>query len=153
MTDSKKVVALTFKWNAETTSQAANLYALSLGATVEKGSLKFGDTKPTNDQHVAANSDASLNKIAMEIGAKSGRAVRGKLAKEGIYWTLEPQSAPSTSSRISKGQYVRSLAKGLDLDMEAVQTLDKANLDALETLTEGVNKILTAAGQEVIKVA
>lgn len=151
MTESKKVAA--FKWNAETTQQAANLYASLLGATVEKGSLKFGDTKPTNEQHIAANSDTSLNQIAETIGAKSGRAVRGKLAKEGIYWTLEPQQAASTSSRISKGQYVRSIAKGLDLDLDAIQTLDKANLDALEVLTSKVSALLIATGGEAIKVA
>lgn len=144
-----------FAWNVETSNKAMSLYAQLLGGTYDeaKKEIIFADGKaPSHEVHAAANAEAALNKIATEIGAKSGRAVRGKLAKEGVYIALEAQAAPSTSSRISKGQFVRSIAKGLGLEIEAVQTLDKANLEALETLTSAVNRVLTAAELPVIEV-
>lgn len=154
MTTSKNATPAKFKWNEENTTEAVALYAELLGATVVKGNLKFeNDKQPDHETQAAANSEKSLNAIAEKVGAKSGRAVRGKLSKEGVYIALEPQAAPSTSSRISKGQYVRSIAKGLGLDLEAVQTLDKANLDALEALTGKVSALLVASGGEAIKVA
>jgi hypothetical protein len=147
-------VVAKFKWNDETSSKAIELYAALLGATVGKANeLEYVDgKKPSQEVHAAANSEKSLNEIAVKLGAKSGRAVRGKLAKEGVYIALEAQAAPSTSTRISKGQYVRSIAKGLGLEMESIQTLDKANLEALETLVTKTNEILQAASLPLIEV-
>lgn len=135
----KKAVA--FKWNEENTAQAVELYLETLNNAADP------------DANTTANSEAHLSKIAQTVGAKSSRSVRGKLSKEGVYKALEVTAAPSTSTRISKGQYVRSLSKGLDLDLEMVQSLDKANLDALSGLLDGVNRKLVAIGQEPIKVA
>ena len=142
-----------FVWNAENFASAANLYAQSLGGTynAEAKSIDL-PSQPSQDTHAAANSEKALNEIALAVGAKSGRAVRGKLAKEGVYVTLEAAPAPSTSTRISKGQYVRSMAKGLGVDMEAIQTLDKANLEALEVLTSKVSALLVASGSPAIEV-
>lgn len=143
-----------FKWTEENSNKAVALYAELLGATVGKdNTLEFPEGKqPEHEVHAAANSEKSLNNIATQIGAKSGRAVRGKLSKEGAYIALEAQPAVSTSSRISKGQYVRSIAKGLGLELDDIQTLDKANLDALSTMVTAVNGVLEAADKPLIEV-
>lgn len=143
-----------FAWSAENFATAANLYAQSLGGTFDEKAkeIKFNDAAPSAEQHTEANAEKALNAIAVEIGAKSGRAIRGKLAKEGVYIALEPQAKVSTSTRTSKGQYVRSIASGLGLDLETVQTLDKVNLEALEALTKGINSVLTAASMPAIEV-
>jgi len=150
-----KTPAKKFAWNDETCSQAAALYAELLGATYNPvtKTLDFEvGSKPTVDLHTVANSEKALNAIAVKIGAKSGRAVRGKLSKEGVYITLEAVPTPSTSTRISKGHYVRSIAEGLGVDLETIQTLDKANLEALETLTAKLNGVLKAAEMPEITV-
>jgi len=142
-----------FAWNADNLNTAASMYAELLGGAYNAESKSIDlPSQPSQDTHAAANSERALNEIAVAVGAKSGRAVRGKLAKEGVYVTLEATPAPSTSTRISKGQYVRSMAKGLGVDMEALQTLDKANLEALEVLTSKVSALLVASGSPAIEV-
>lgn len=136
-TNVKKPV--TFKWDEENAKKAVEMYLAVLNS----------DDK---DANATANSEKNLSAIAQAVGAKSSRSVRGKLSKEGVYIALEVQAVASTSTRISKGQYVRSLSKGLDLDLETVQSLDKANMDALSGLLDGVNRKLVALGSEPIKV-
>lgn len=142
-----------FAWNVDNLNTAASMYAELLGGTYNPESKSIDlPSQPGQDVHAAANSEKALNEIALAVGAKSGRAVRGKLAKEGVYVTLEAAPAPSTSTRISKGQYVRSMARGLGVDIEALQTLDKANLEALEVLTSKVSALLVASGSPAIEV-
>lgn len=102
--------------------------------------------------HASANSDKFLAPIAAEHGAASARAVRSKLSTEGIYEVLDAPKATSTSTRTSKGQIVRSIAKGLDLDLDTISTLDKANADALTALVGKVNEVLAAAEMPAIEI-
>lgn len=152
MTTSKTTVKK-FAWNKDTATQASQLYAELLGGNynADKNEIVYpADFEPTQEQHAKANSEKALNDIAQQIGAKSGRAVRGKLSKEGVYIALEAQPAPSTATRVTKGQYVKAFSVGLGLDLETIQTFDKPNLEALEAFTAGINKVLAAANQPLI---
>lgn len=103
--------------------------------------------------HSVANSEAFLGKLAAEVGAQSARACRSMLATEKEYITLDAPKVTSTSNRISKGQIVRSIAKGLNIELDVLSSLDKANADALNALVTAVNGTLKAAGKEPITIA
>jgi hypothetical protein len=125
-----------FSWNKDNSAIAVQMY----------------QERVAKDGKEVANSDAALGEIAAKVGAVSPRSVRGKLSREGVYDALDPIAKTAGSTRLTKVQYVRSLAKGLNLDLEDVSSLDKANIDALEKLTEKVSDTLVAAGGEAITV-
>jgi hypothetical protein len=121
--ENKNTAPKKFKWNAELAAKAAELYLAKLEA----------------DGNEAANADTFLNEVASEIGAVSGKSIRGKLNRDGIYVTLEPKPAATTRSRPTKIQFVRAIAAGLGIEVDAIDSLDKANISGLESLVDAIN--------------
>lgn len=86
------------------------------------------------------NSRKALAKIAETIGAKSAQAIRSKLAVEKVYVKNEAvdTSGKTKTVKVTKVSTVYALETLLGLKKESLDTLEKANAKALETLTTAV---------------
>jgi hypothetical protein len=120
MTNSTKKTA--FSWDEKTTAKAIELY----NAEVESAGLEV------------ANTTKALNKIAEAIGAKSGQAVRSKLSVEKVYTKIDVTPTGSVKNKPTKVSLVRNLEAVLGLKRDTLETLDKANVGDLETLTAAI---------------
>lgn len=134
-TQQKAATPAKFKWTADNRATVAEAYNAQVAL-----------------DHAVANSEKFLDSLAATVGAKNGRSVRSMLATEKMYKTLDVPKAPAPSNRISKGQIVRSIAKGLNLDLEVVQSLDKANSEALTVLVSAINETRAAANLPEIEI-
>lgn len=130
--ENKNTAPKKFKWNAELAAKAAEMYLAKLEA----------------DGNEAANADTFLNEVAAEIGAVSGKSIRGKLNRDGVYVTLEPKPAATTRSKPTKIQFVRAIAAGLGIEVDAIDSLDKANISGLESLVDAINSKFSDATED-----
>lgn len=94
-------------------------------------------TKAVNwsDEMVASltgryQSGENLDNIAKDLG-KSVAAVRGKLVSLGIYQKAEAK-AVGGASQVRKGHLVRDIAKHMGVDVEKIESLEKARKEDLE---------------------
>lgn len=140
MTTTKK--AATFEWNAETTTQATDLY---LALVDEKGVE-------------VANSKVELDAIAKELGAKSGASVRSKLSSEKVYQKPTTKRKVGGQGKVPKINFIRGLQKfakenDVDLNSRKLESLESATVADIQdviSLVETVSgKKVTVAGLEV----
>jgi hypothetical protein len=96
--------------------------------------------------HDSANSTKFLATVALLVGAKSGQAVRSKLASMKEYDAKEKTSATITKPRITKPKLaddIRDLltASGVDVSEEAANSLANANAEALKAVISGLSML------------
>lgn len=120
-------------WNEENTAKAIELY---------KKALQDGGA-------VAANEQSSLKAIADAVGAKSASSVRSKLTSAGEYVKADTPRKVGGGSSIRKAHYVRALVKaanerGLEIDNDALDSLESSKMDALKIIADMVGVKVTA---------
>lgn len=137
----KQTTVKTFEWNAETTTLATELY----NALVESKDIE------------TANSKVELDKIAKEIGAKSGASVRSKLSAEKVYQKPTTKRKVGGSGKVPKINYIRGLQSfaadnEVELNSRKLESLESATVaDIMDviTLVETLSgKKVTVAGVE-----
>lgn len=77
----------------------------------------------------AYKAGTAVEVIAAEIG-KSVKSVISKLSREGVYVA----KSKTASARVTKADMVAKIATALEVELEAVASLEKATQGALETL-------------------
>jgi hypothetical protein len=76
----------------------------------------------------------TVEALAQKLG-KSVPAVRSKLVSLKVYQKQEPRAVGGASS-VRKIQLVKQLAEALQVEMEKVESLEKASKEALQLLLE-----------------
>lgn len=129
MTDTKKKVA--FAWDDKNTVVVVDAYNAELNRELDPAN------KDDVNQH---NSKKFLADLADKVGAKSGASVRCKLSSEKVYVKSDTATASGKVKDVkpTKVSTVYNLEKILGLEKESLDTLDKANASALETLTGAI---------------
>lgn len=95
------------------------------------------DPKPQNysDAQTAALLQAYASNTSVEALAtlfnKTTKSIVAKLAREGVY---KPAAAVKQPSRTKKADLVTTLSQQLGIDRSVLETLEKANHEALEAL-------------------
>lgn len=72
--------------------------------------------------------DEQVKSLSAELD-RSPASIRAKLTREGIY--VPKAKAPAGKNVIRKADLVRAIADSLDVHVEAVESLEKANKSAL----------------------
>ena len=84
------------------------------------------------------NSKKNLDTIAESVGAKSAASVRAKLSSDKVYVLSTTTAGKARTPKASKQVIVNNLESILGLKKDALDTLEKANVTALEALTKAV---------------
>ncbi len=85
----------------------------------------------------AENKDVKA--LAAQFG-KTESAVRGKLVSLGVYVKKEAAAAGSASTANRKVTVVKQIAQNLGLAVEVIESLEKANKEALEAVLKATTK-------------
>lgn len=107
-----------FSWAADNNAAAVKAEAMYKQAISDHGLT-------------AANSDATMTAIAEEVGAKSGRAVRQKLASAGVYRKDENATTGPRSNRVTRKALVLQAEKATGLKLDSFEGTNKEELAAL----------------------
>lgn len=112
------------KWTDESAARALELYL----------------AKVESDGKEAAAVEDFLNSIAADekVQAVSGKAVRSKLTVMGEYQKPDAVASVAKTNTIRKEHYVRALANVLSLDVDDLDSLKNAKMDALKAIAVGV---------------
>lgn len=118
----------TFEWNEETTNKAVSMYEELIA----------------NNDVSTANSKASLEAIAKEIGAASAQSVRSKLSNEKVYQKAATPRKVGGTSKITKAEIVRGLqkaaqSKGVELNPRKLESLEHGTGADLNNLVDLLN--------------
>jgi molybdopterin converting factor small subunit len=86
---------------------------------------------PAQTQALVAGYQAgeTVEQLAAQLG-KSVRSVVAKLSREGVYQAKNKAAGP----RVTKAQLVAQIAQKVGAHEEVLESLEKANLEALELL-------------------
>lgn len=130
---SAKTVNTSSFWTEEKTDKVIELYRASLN---EVGAL-------------VANEQANLKAIADAVGAKSASSVRSKLTNAGVYEKADKPHKVGGGSSVRKIHYVRALVKraqesGINIESDALDSLESAKVDALKIVAKMVGVTVTA---------
>lgn len=87
----------------------------------------------------------SVEALALEVG-KSVRSVIAKLSREGVY---KAKAKALAQNKLTKAQMVSSIAVGLGVSEELVESLEKANHEALELVAKALGSKQVAEDFEV----
>ena len=88
----------------------------------------------TNEMIEQYQSGLAVEFIAQAVG-KSVRSVVAKLSREGVY----VNKAKSTASRVTKTQLVTKISTLIDVPVEKLESLEKANSEALELVLKALD--------------
>lgn len=117
--------AVSFEWNATSEKALKELYT--------------GD-------------NSQLKAIAEKLGAKSAQSVRAKLASLKLYVKSETATqSKKASTKLTKVEKVQNLESLLNLDRDALDSLEKANASALDLLAEKLVEIAKADQQSELE--
>ena len=86
----------------------------------------------TVEKLTAAYNGSNIEQVAKELG-KTVPAVRSKLVSLGVYQKQEPRAVGGASA-VRKLQLVKQLAEKLGVELEEVESLEKAKKETLEML-------------------
>ncbi len=81
------------------------------------------------EAYVAAPSKATVEALAVKLG-KTVRSVIAKLSREKVYVS----ATPTASTRVTKATLISAIAVKFGVGAEALESLEKASKEALETL-------------------
>lgn len=120
----KQTTNAKFSWNEENTAQAVTMYQ----KMIEENGVEF------------ANTDG-LTQIAVELGAASGVAVRGKLSSAKAYQKTDKPRKVGGGSSLRKAHYVRAFAtaakaKGLVTSDDELASLEQSKISTLEIMAK-----------------
>ena len=126
----KTVKSTAFSWDEENTAKAGDLYT----QMVEESGIEFANE--------------NLKVIAQAVGAKSAAAVRSKLVSAKVYQKADTPRKVGGGSSIRKIHYVRALvkaaeAKGLEVEADALDSLESSKMSALKILADIVGVQVT----------
>lgn len=96
--------------------------------------------------HTKANSNAFLTTLAVQVGAKSGQAVRSKLSSLKEYRPLDKTSAQIAKPRVTKPLLADEIrdklqAAGVDISDESANSLANSNAAALKAVIAGLDML------------
>lgn len=100
--------------------------------------VKFEGWNETNVEQLKAaykGDNTALASIGQELGGATIAQVRGKLVTEGVYTPNAPR-ATGGASPVRKIQIVEQIAAAIGEELEAVESLEKANKSTLEMLAK-----------------
>ena len=110
--------ASVFSWSANNNAAAVKAETMYLQAISDHGLA-------------AANGDATMTAIAETVGAKSGRAVRQKLASAGVYRKDENAATGARSTRVTRKALVTLAEKATGLKLDSLEGCNKEELQGL----------------------
>jgi hypothetical protein len=137
-----------FSWNDANALIVKDAYLLELNRV----------TDPTNKADVNMQNDKKfLDDLAVKVGAKSGASVRAKLSNEKVYVKVEAtKSGKKAVVKPTKVASVYNIEALFNLPKESLDTLEKANAVALDTLTKaiialGTDEAITSAYEALVE--
>lgn len=125
-----KTATAAFSWDEENTAKAGQLYT----DMVNESGVEFANE--------------NLKVIAEKLGAKSAAAVRSKLVSAKVYVKADTPRKVGNGTSIRKIHYVRALvkaaeAKGIELESDALDSLESSKMSALKILVETIGVEVT----------